>query len=54
MINILIFNVYKLIKVTNKKNNTTIEYVKELLRKYNLYDFINYYPNELSGGVRQK
>ena len=54
MINILIFNVYKLIKVTNKKNNTTIEYVKEILRKYNLYDFINYYPNELSGGMRQR
>ena len=54
MINILIFNVYKLIKVTNKKNNTTIEYVKELLRKYNLYDFINYYHNELSGGMRQR
>ena len=31
-----------------------IEYVKELLKKYNLYDFINKYPSELSGGMRQR
>ena len=47
-------NVLLGLEVTKQKNNTSIEYVKELLKKYNLYDFINYYPNELSGGVRQK
>jgi len=31
-----------------------IEYVKELLKKYNLYDFKNKYPSELSGGMRQR
>ena len=31
-----------------------LEYVKELLKKYNLYDFKNKYPSELSGGMRQR
>lgn len=30
------------------------EYVKELLKKYNLYDFKDKYPQELSGGMRQR
>ena len=47
-------NVLLGLEVTKQKNNTSIQYVKELLRKYNLYDFINYYPNELSGGMRQR
>ena len=47
-------NVLLGLEVTKQKNNNTIEYVKELLKKYNLYDFINYYPNELSGGMRQR
>ena len=40
------------IKGTKTKEN--IEYVKELLKKYNLYDFKNKYPSELSGGMRQR
>ena len=40
------------IKVIKTKEN--IEYVKELLKKYNLYDFKNKYPSELSGGMRQR
>ena len=38
-----------------KKN--TIEnknYVKTLLQKYDLLDYINHYPHELSGGMRQR
>ena len=31
-----------------------IEYVKRLLKKYGLEDFINKYPNSLSGGMRQR
>ena len=38
-------------KIKTKEN---IEYVKELLKKYNLYDFKNKYPSELSGGMRQR
>ena len=39
-----------------KKQNTVenIEYVKNLLNKYGLKDFINSYPKELSGGMRQR
>ena len=36
------------------KGKENIEYVKELLKKYNLYDFKNKYPSELSGGMRQR
>ena len=39
-----------------KKNVSDKEkiYVEELLKKYNLYDFKNKYPSELSGGMRQR
>ena len=30
------------------------EYVENLLKKYNLYDFKDKYPSELSGGMRQR
>lgn len=30
------------------------QYIKEMLQKYDLIDFINNYPNELSGGMRQR
>ena len=38
-------------KIKTKEN---IEYVKELLTKYGLKDFINKYPSQLSGGMRQR
>ena len=38
-------------KIKTKEN---VEYVKNLLRKYNLYDFADKYPSELSGGMRQR
>ena len=37
-----------------KKNNESKKYVEELLKKYNLYDFKDKYPSELSGGMRQR
>lgn len=40
------------IKNINSKEN--IEYVHELLKRYGLEDFINSYPSNLSGGMRQR
>ncbi len=42
------------LEVKGKKNKENIEYVEELLKKYNLYDFKDKYPSELSGGMRQR
>ena len=42
------------LKINNKLNNENRNYVINLLKKYGLYDFINSYPNELSGGMRQR
>lgn len=38
-------------KIKTKEN---IEYVKELLTKYGLKDFLYKYPSQLSGGMRQR
>ena len=40
------------LEIKGIKTQENIEYVKELLKKYNLFDFINKYPSELSGGMR--
>lgn len=42
------------LEVKGKKNNVNKEYVLELLKKYNLYEFKDKYPSELSGGMRQR
>ena len=42
------------LEIKGIKNNENIEYVKNLLKKYNLYEFMNKYPSELSGGMRQR
>ena len=42
------------LEIKGRKTKENIEYVKELLKKYNLYDFKNKYPSELSGGMRQR
>ena len=42
------------LEVKGKKDKENKEYVEELLKKYNLYDFRNKYPSELSGGMRQR
>lgn len=40
--------------INHKKNTNAIKYVKSLLKTYSLEDFINKYPNELSGGMKQR
>ena len=42
------------LEIKGKKNNESKKYVEELLKKYNLYDFKDKYPSELSGGMRQR
>ena len=41
----------KIKKILNKEN---VRYVNNLLMKYNLYEFKNKYPCELSGGMKQR
>lgn len=42
------------LEIKGKKNNDSKEYVENLLKKYNLYEFKDKYPSELSGGMRQR
>lgn len=42
------------LKVQNKLTINSEKYVKKLLQKYDLLDFEKSYPNELSGGMRQR
>lgn len=42
------------LEVKGKSNKENKEYVIELLKKYNLYEFKDKYPSELSGGMRQR
>ena len=42
------------LKIQNKKTEENIEYVKNLLKTYSLDGFIDKYPHELSGGMRQR
>ena len=51
-------NVYKNVliglEIQKKKNKNNIDYALSLINKYGLKDFIHHYPNELSGGMRQR
>ena len=47
-------NVLLGLEVTKQKNQENIDYAITLLKKYDLINFKNYYPNELSGGMRQR
>ncbi len=42
------------LEIKKQLNKESLEYVKSLLKKYNLFDFANKYPKELSGGMRQR
>lgn len=42
------------LEITKKLNKKNIENVENLLNNYGLKDFINSYPNTLSGGMRQR
>ena len=47
-------NVFFGLEITHRKTKENEEYVKELLKKYNLYEFKDKYPSQLSGGMRQR
>lgn len=42
------------LKIQNELTDENKEYVINLLKNYGLYDFINSYPSNLSGGMRQR
>lgn len=42
------------LEIKGKKDKESREYVEELLKKYDLYEFKDKYPSELSGGMRQR
>ncbi len=42
------------LEIKGKKNEQSKKYVEKLLKKYNLYEFKDKYPSELSGGMRQR
>ncbi len=42
------------LEIKKEKNQENIDKTKELLTKYGLIEFINSYPQELSGGMRQR
>lgn len=42
------------LKIQNELNEENISYVRELLVKYGLKDFMNSYPSSLSGGMKQR
>ena len=42
------------LEIKNMKNKENVEYAKQLLKKYGLYDFKDKFPNQLSGGMRQR
>ena len=42
------------LEIKGLKSKENIEYVEDLLKKYNLYEFKDKYPSELSGGMRQR
>lgn len=42
------------LEIKKEKNQKNIDKINDLLSKYGLTDFLNSYPNELSGGMRQR
>ena len=47
-------NVYLGLEIQHKYNAETRAYAQELLKKYGLYQFRKHYPQQLSGGMRQR
>ena len=47
-------NVYLGLELQKRKTKENMQYVENLLKKYNLWDFRHKYPKELSGGMRQR
>ena len=42
------------LEIKKKKTNENIEYANELIKKYKLNDFINNFPNQISGGMKTR
>lgn len=42
------------LEIKKKKTKENVEKVRDMLRKYGLEKFENYYPRQLSGGMRQR
>ncbi len=42
------------LEIRNLKTTENVQYVDNLLKKYGLYEFKDKYPNQLSGGMRQR
>lgn len=42
------------LEIKHMKNKENISYAESLLKRYDLYDFKDRYPNQLSGGMRQR
>ena len=42
------------LEISKTLNKDNLAYVNDLINKYGLKDFSKYYPNELSGGMRQR
>ncbi len=47
-------NIFLPLEIKKINNNNNREYALNLLKKYGLYDFKNNYPDQLSGGMRQR
>ncbi len=47
-------NVLLGLEIKKCKTAQKIEYAQSLLQKYNLYDFKDFYPHQLSGGMKQR
>jgi len=47
-------NVLLGVQIKKMKSRATFDYANELLEKYGLAEFKNKYPNQLSGGMRQR
>lgn len=42
------------LEIRKQKTTENVQYVDNLLKKYHLYEFKDKYPNQLSGGMRQR
>ena len=47
-------NVYLGLEIMHKYNESTKAYTDNLLKKYGLWEFRRHYPQEISGGMRQR
>lgn len=47
-------NVYLGLELKKEKTKENMDYVHSLLKKYNLWEFRDKYPRQLSGGMRQR